>query len=79
MLNEGVGIATRMDRLGHVSDQVNLIYSHSEDQDQVAASQAIERSLDVARRKLQEKRKAGSEPPLSRLSVTPNQGLSVSP
>jgi integrase len=83
MLNEGVDVATRMDRLGHVSDRVNLIYSHSEDQAQLAASQAIERRLDAARADLQEKRKAGSKAPLSPLSVTltvtPNQGLPVSP
>jgi integrase len=83
MLNEGVDVATRMDRLGHVSDRVNLIYSHSEDQAQVAASQAIERRLDAARADLHEKRKAGSKAPLSLLSVTltvtPNQGLPVSP
>jgi integrase len=54
MLNEGVDVATRMDRLGHVSDRVNLIYSHSEDQSQIAASEAIERRLDAARRGLQE-------------------------
>jgi len=83
MLNEGVDVATRMDRLGHVSDQVNLIYSHSEDQAKVAASQAIERRLDAARADLQGKRKAGSKAPLSLLSVTltvtPNQGLPVTP
>jgi len=83
MLNEGVDVATRMDRLGHVSDRVNLIYSHSEDQAQVAASQTIERRLDAARANLQEKRKAGSKAPLSLLSVTLtvtlNQGQSVSP
>ena len=76
-------MATRMDRLGHVTDQINLIYSHSEDQSQIAASGAIERRLDAARKKLEEDRKAGSEPPLSplsvTLSVTPNQGLPVGP
>ena len=79
MLNEGVDVATRMDRLGHVSDRVNLTYSHSEDQSQMAASEAIERGLDAARTGLQEKRKAGSQAPLSLLSVTPNQGLPLSP
>jgi len=83
MLNEGVDVATRMDRLGHVSDRVNLIYSHSEDQSQMAASEAIERRLDAARTGLQEKRKAGSQAPLSllsvTLSVTPNRGLPLSP
>jgi hypothetical protein len=70
-------------RLGHVSDRVNLIYSHSEDQAQMAASQAIARSLDAARTDLQEKRKAGSKASLSLLSVTltvtPNQGVPLSP
>jgi hypothetical protein len=79
MLKERVDVATRMDRLGHVSDRVNLIYSYSEDQSQIADSEAIERRLDAARRGLQEKRKAGLEAPLSLLSVTPNQGLPLSP
>jgi integrase len=83
MLNEGVDVATRMDRLGHVNDRVNLIYSHPEDRSQLAASQAIERRLDAVRAGLREKRKAGSQAPLSPLSVTltvtPNQGLPVSP
>jgi hypothetical protein len=70
-----MGQATRVDRLGHVSDRVNLIYSHCEDQSQMAASEAIERRLDAARTGLQEKRKAGSQAPLSLLSVT----LSVTP
>ncbi len=34
MMNEGVDVATRMDRLGHVTDRVNLIYSHSGDEAQ---------------------------------------------
>ena len=82
MLNEGVDVATRMDRLGHVSDQVNLIYSRSEDRSEMAASEAIERRLDAARATLQEKQKAGSKAPLSLLSVTltvtPNRGVPLS-
>ena len=34
MMNEGVDVATRMDRLGHVTDRVDLIYSHSGDEAQ---------------------------------------------
>jgi hypothetical protein len=36
-------LAEEMDRLGHVTDRVNLIYSHSGDEAQLAASEAIER------------------------------------
>jgi len=83
MLNEGVDVATRMDRLGHVNDRVNLIYSHPEDRSQLAASEAIERRLDAVRAGLREKRKAGSQAPLSPLSVTltvtPDRRVPVSP
>lgn len=41
MLKKGVDAKTRMDRLGHVSERVNLIYSHVEDAAQRAASEAI--------------------------------------
>ena len=34
MLNEGVDVKTRMDRLGHMQDRVNIIYSHAGDQAQ---------------------------------------------
>jgi integrase len=55
MMNEGVDVATRMDRLGHVTDRVNLIYSHAGDQAQLAASEAIERKLEAAREELEKK------------------------
>jgi len=45
MLDENVDIASRKDRLGHASDDVNLIYSHAGDKAQFAASQAIEKRL----------------------------------
>lgn len=54
MLDEGVDVATRMDRLGHVTDRVNLIYSHSGDETQLAASEAIQRRLDTARERLKQ-------------------------
>jgi integrase len=41
MLNEGVDVAIRMDRLGHVSDRGNLICPRPEDRSQMAASEAI--------------------------------------
>ncbi len=46
MLKEGVDVKTRMDRLGHVSDKTNLIYSHVGDAAQLAASTAIDRCLE---------------------------------
>jgi integrase len=70
MLNEGVDLATRMDRLGHVTDRVNLIYSHSGDEAQMAASEAIERRLEVAREELEKKRQAASQAPSPLLTVT---------
>ena len=71
MLNEGVDVATRMDRLGHVTDRVNLIYSHSGDEAQLAASEAIERRLEAAREGLEKKRQAASQAPSPLLTVTP--------
>jgi integrase len=70
MLNEGVDVATRMDRLGHVTDRVNLIYSHSGDEAQLAASKAIERRLEAARVGLEKKRQAASQVPSPVLTVT---------
>ncbi len=40
MLNEVVDVKTRMDRLGHVSENTNMIYSHIGDATQLAASDA---------------------------------------
>ena len=70
MMNEGVDVATRMDRLGHVTDRVNLIYSHSGDEAQLAASEAIERRLEGARQGLEKKRQAASKAPSPPLTVT---------
>jgi hypothetical protein len=52
IMNEGVDVAIRMDRLGHVTDRVKLIDSHSGDETQLAASEAIQRRLDAARERL---------------------------
>ncbi len=54
MLNESVDVKTRMDRLGHVNDWVNLIYSHVDDAAQKHASEAIWNVLENARTKLEE-------------------------
>ncbi len=70
MLNEGVDVATRMDRLGHVTDRVNLIYSHSGDAAQMAASGAIERRLEAARVCLEKERRAAPQAPSPLLTVT---------
>ena len=52
MLNEGVDVKTRMDRLGHTHDRVNIIYSHAGDQAQLAASAAVWRRLKTAESEL---------------------------
>jgi site-specific recombinase XerD len=70
MLNEGVDVKTRMDRLGHVSENTNMIYSHVGDATQLAASEAIWQRLEVARKELEEKRKAESQTLPQLLSVT---------
>jgi integrase len=48
MLNEGVDMKTRMDRLGHTHDRVNIIYSHAGDQVQIAAAKAVWQKLKTA-------------------------------
>ncbi len=48
MLNEGVDMKTRMDRLGHTHDRVNLIYSHAGEQAQLAASEVVWQKLKAA-------------------------------
>ena len=53
MLNEGVDVKTRMDRLGHTTDRVNIIYSHAGDQAQLAASEAVWQRLKTAESALQ--------------------------
>jgi integrase len=55
MLNEGVDVKTRMDRLGHAHDRVNIIYSHAGDQAQLAASQAVWQKLKTAESELKQK------------------------
>ena len=70
MMNEGMDVATRMDRLGHVTSRVNLIYSHSGDEAQLAASEAIERRLEAARDTLEKRRQAGFQALSPLLNVT---------
>jgi site-specific recombinase XerD len=48
MLNEGVDVKTRMDRLEHMHDRVNIIYSHAGDQAQLEASEAVGQKLKTA-------------------------------
>ncbi len=54
MLNEGVDLKTRMDRLGHAHDRVNIIYSHAGDQAQLAASEAVWQKLKTAESELKQ-------------------------
>jgi integrase len=54
MLNEGVDVKTRMDRLGHAHDRVNIIYSHAGDQAQLAASEAVWQKLKTAESELKQ-------------------------
>ena len=70
MLNEGLDVKTRMDRLGHVSENTNMIYFHVGNAAQLAASDAIGQRLKVARKELEEKRKVGTEALPRVLSVT---------
>ncbi|TAM80262.1 MAG: site-specific integrase [Acidobacteria bacterium] len=53
MLDEGVDVKTRMDRMGHVSDRVNMIYSHSADATQRKAAQAVWEKLKSAQARVQ--------------------------
>jgi integrase len=55
MLDENVDIATRKDRLGHASDDVNLIYSHAGDRAQLAASHAIEKRLEAVQEEVRQR------------------------
>ncbi len=59
-----------MDRLGHVSEKTNLIYSHVGDVAQLAASTAIERCLEAPQKQLEEKRNGGLPAPSRLLTVT---------
>ena len=52
MLSEDVDVKTRMDRLGHVSENPNIMYSLVGDEAQLAASEAIERRLEKNREEL---------------------------
>ena len=79
MLNEGVDVKVRQDRLGHVTDRVNMIYSHPDDASQVAASKAIERRLEAAKKKLREAGSEAGSPALTVThAVTQNSAVSVS-
>jgi integrase len=60
MLNEGVDVKTRMDRLGHATDRVNIIYSHAGDQAQLAASEAVWQKLKTAESQIQQKQRAAA-------------------
>jgi hypothetical protein len=55
MVDESVDIATRKDRLGQASDDVNLIYSHAGDKAQLAASQAIEKRLEAVQEEVKQR------------------------
>jgi len=48
-LDENAVIATGKDRLGHSTDQVNVIYSHAGDRAQLAASEPIGIEVRVGR------------------------------
>jgi integrase len=45
LLNAGVDVAVRQDRLGHTTSEVNLIYSHLNDQSQMSAAEHIAKQL----------------------------------
>ena len=46
---EGVNVKTRMDRLGHTHDAVNIVHSRTGDQAQLAASETVWQKLKTAR------------------------------
>jgi integrase len=82
MLNSGIDPAIRMKRVGHATARTNLIYSHPDLALQKAASDAIWQRLELAKQKLEEKKKESeSKAPISSLSVTlsvtPNQGMAA--
>ena len=84
MLNSGIDPAVRMKRVGHGSERTNLIYSHPEMALQKAASDAIWQrtqaaKLGVERIKKEEAEKASLSLLSVTLSVTPNQGVPLSP
>jgi integrase len=83
MLNSGIDPAVRMKRVGHSSVKTNLIYSHADLTLQKAASDAIWQRLQTAKQELERKKKEAPKAPLSllsvTLSVTPNQGVPLSP
>ncbi len=60
MLTEGVDVKTRMDRLGHVNDRVNIIYSHASDQAQLQASELIMKKLEAAGSQLKPRQPAAA-------------------
>jgi len=60
MLAEGVDVKTRMDRLGHVNDRVNIIYSHANDEAQMQASELICQNLKAAGSQLKQHQPAAA-------------------
>jgi len=52
LLNAGVDMAVRQDWLGHATSEVNLIYSHLNDQSQLSAAELIAKQLDAAEARL---------------------------
>ena len=74
MLDSNVDIATRRQRLGHTTDEVNLLYSHAGNATQAAASELIQKRLEEAQEKVaaeeQKKVEKGGRP-------RPRSGLSV--
>ena len=52
MLDSNVDIATRRQRLGHTTDEVNLLYSHAGNATQAAASELIQKRLEEAQEKV---------------------------
>ena len=60
MLAEGVDVKTRMDRLGHVNDRVNIIHSHANDEAQMQASELIWQNLMAAGLQLKQRQPAAA-------------------
>jgi integrase len=52
LLNDGVDVGVRQDRLGHTISGVNLIYSHLNDQSQLSAAEQIAKQLAAAEARL---------------------------
>lgn len=54
MADEGVDVKTRMDRMGHVSEYTNMIYSHVADTTNRAASELLMQKFKLADQPQQE-------------------------